>query len=108
MNRRRASLCAAAIALTVPLAGCVTVHGERADIPSVPRGEAAAVVARFLAVNNRVGSSYDAKGVLAVESGVLGATDEAGLRARHANHPEGNPGYAPLEFSDLHYLIPRQ
>lgn len=108
MNRRRVSLGAAAIALAVPLAGCVAVHGERADIPSVRAGEAASVVAKFLTVNNRAGASYDPGSILTVESGVLGATDEAGLRARHTNHPQGNPGYQPLVFSDIQYLIPRQ
>lgn len=108
MNRRRLCLGAAATALTLPLAGCVTVHGERANVPSVRRDEAARVLANFAAVNNRVGRTYDAKGVTAVESGALGTTDEAGLRAKHANHPEGNPGYQPLVFSDSRYLIPKQ
>lgn len=108
MNRRRLCLGAAAIALTLPLAGCMTVHGERENIPSVSKADAARVLANFTAVNNRVGKSYDAKGVTAVESGALGATDEAGLRAKHATHPDGNPDYGPLVFSDSRYLIPRQ
>lgn len=108
MYRRRLGLGAAAVALTLPLAGCVTVHGERENIPSAGRDEAARVLANFAAVNNRVGRSYDAKGVAAVESGALGTTDEAGLRAKHTNHPKGNPGYQPLAFSDSRYLIPRQ
>ncbi|WUH93833.1 hypothetical protein OG900_29445 [Streptomyces sp. NBC_00433] len=108
MNRRRVCLGAAAIALALPLAGCMTVHGERADIPSVGKAEAARVLANFAAVNNRVGRTYDAKGVTAVESGVLGTTDEAGLRAKHTNHPQGNPAYRPLVFSDARFAIPRQ
>jgi hypothetical protein len=107
MNRRRVSL-GAAVALTLPLAGCMTVHGERENIPSVQKAEAAAALAKFTAVNNRVGRTYDSKGVAAVESGALGTTDEAGLRAKHANHPQGNSGYRPLVFSDSRYLIPRQ
>ncbi|MFG1806390.1 hypothetical protein [Streptomyces sp. NPDC049040] len=108
MYRRRLCLGAAAIALTLPLAGCMTVHGERENIPSVGEGEAARVLANFAAVNNRIGRTYDAKGVTAVESGALGTTDEAGLRAKHTNNPAGNPGYRPLVFSDSRYLIPRQ
>lgn len=108
MKRRRVCLGGAAVALALPLAGCMTVHGERENIPSVQKAEAARVLANFAAVNNRVGKTYDAKGVTAVESGALGATDQAGLRAKHANHPQGNPGYLPLVFSDSRYLIPRQ
>jgi hypothetical protein len=108
MNRRGVCLGAAAIALTVPLAGCMTVHGERENIPSASKKEAASAVARFLAVTNEVSRDYDAKKVLTVEAGVLGATDEAGLRSRHAVDPDGDPGYEPLAFSDTEYLIPRQ
>lgn len=107
MNRRRVCL-GAAVALTLPLAGCMTVHGERENIPSVQKAEAAAALAHFTAVNNRVGATYDSQGVAAVEAGALGTTDEAGLRAKHTNHPEGNAGYRPLVFSDSRYLIPRQ
>ncbi|UWE08763.1 hypothetical protein [Actinacidiphila bryophytorum] len=108
MNRRRVCLGAAAVALALPLAGCMTVHGERENIPSVGKAEAATVLAHFTEVNNQVGRSYDAKAVTAVESGALGTTDEAGLRAKHTNHPQGNPHYKPLVFSDSRYLIPRQ
>jgi hypothetical protein len=99
---------AAAVALALPLAGCMTVHGERENIPSVRKAEAATVLAHFTEVNNRVGRTYDAKGVAAVESGALGTTDEAGLRAKHTNHPQGNANFKPLLFSDSRYLIPRQ
>ncbi|SHL10365.1 hypothetical protein [Actinacidiphila paucisporea] len=108
MNRRRVCLGAAAVALALQSAGCMTVHGERADIPSVGKAEAVRVLANFAAVDNRVGRTYDAEGVTAVESGALGTTDEAGLRAKHANHPQGNPGYRPLVFSDSRFAIPRQ
>ncbi|WP_031524920.1 hypothetical protein [Streptomyces sp. NRRL F-5123] len=109
MNRRRVGLGAAATALALlPLAGCVTVHGERENVPSVQQKRAAAVLANFLTVNNRANKAYSPQDILTVESGALGATDEAGLRARHTNHPQGNPGYQPLAFSDARYLIPRQ
>jgi hypothetical protein len=108
MNRRGVGLGAAAIALALPLAGCMTVHGERENIPSAPKKEAALVVAHFVSVTNEVSRTYDAKKVLTVESGVLGATDEAGLRSRHTQDPDGNSDYKPLAFSDTHYLIPRQ
>jgi hypothetical protein len=108
MIRRRLSLGAAALALTVPLAGCLTVHGERENIPSVQPAEAARVLAHFAAVDNAATKSYDPALVTQVEAGPLGAIDEAGVRAKHANNPAGNPSYAPLVFSDAKYLIPRQ
>ncbi|WNI15276.1 hypothetical protein [Actinacidiphila sp. ITFR-21] len=108
MIRRRPRLGAAVLALTVPLAGCVTVHGERADIPSVGRAEAARVLARFAAVDNAADKAYDPTLIPGIQSGPLGAIDEAGLRAKRANHPDGDPAYRPLVFSDTRYLIPRQ
>ncbi|MFI0899282.1 hypothetical protein [Streptomyces sp. NPDC020983] len=109
MNRRRVGPGAAVTALALlPLAGCMTVHGERENIPSVQEKKAAAVVAHFLTVNNSANKAYSPEDILTVEAGALGATDEAGLRARHTNHPGGNPDFTPLVFSDAHYLIPKQ
>ncbi|MFJ1583569.1 hypothetical protein ACIOC1_09645 [Streptomyces sp. NPDC088197] len=108
MNRRSLCLAAAATALAVPLAGCVTVHGERADIASVRPAEAAEVLANFAKVNNAATKAYDESLVAEIESGALGAIDEAGVRAKHANHPEGNASFTPLAFSDSRFLVPRQ
>jgi hypothetical protein len=108
MIRRRLCLGAAATALTVPLAGCMTVHGERALIPSVPRAEAATVLAHFAAQNNKATRHYDEQAITSIEAGPLGAADQAGVRAKHANHPQGNPGYTPLVFSEQRYFIPEQ
>ncbi|BBA97034.1 hypothetical protein RVR_2593 [Actinacidiphila reveromycinica] len=108
MIRRRLCLGAAAIALTVPLAGCVTVHGERALIPSIRPAEAAKVLADFAAQNNKATRSYDQQAIDAVEAGPLGAIDQAGVRAKHANNPDGNKGYSALEFSDARYFVPEQ
>ncbi|MYS24645.1 hypothetical protein GA0115240_16689 [Streptomyces sp. DvalAA-14] len=108
MIRRRLGSGAAALALAVPLAGCMTVHGERADIPSVRPAEAAQVLAHFAAVSNAATKAYDPALVTRIEAGPLGAIDEAGLRAEHAVSPAGNPAYAPLVFSDPRFLIPRQ
>lgn len=108
MIRRRLCLGAAAIALTVPLAGCVTVHGERALIPSIRPAEAAKVLANFAAQNNKATKSYDRQAITSIEAGPLGAIDEAGVRAKHANNPQGNPKYSALKFSDQKYFIPEQ
>jgi hypothetical protein len=108
MNRRRFCWGAAAVALTVPLAGCVTVHGERENVPAAQPDEAAQALANFVAANNAATKSYDPALITRTEAGPLGAIDEAGVRAKHANNPAGNPSYSPLVFSDTKYLIPRQ
>jgi hypothetical protein len=88
--------------------GCVTVHGERALIPSVRKAEAAKVLAGFARTNNKANETYDAKLMGTIETGPLGAADQAGLTARHTNNPDGNPSYTPIELSDTSFLIPRQ
>jgi hypothetical protein len=108
MIRRRLGLGAAVTALTVPLAGCVTVHGERALIPSVRAAEASKVLANFAAQNNKATKAYDEQDIASIEAGPLGDIDRAGVRAKHANNPRGNPAYSPLAFSDQKFLIPEQ
>jgi hypothetical protein len=108
MTRRRLCLGAAVVALSLPLAGCVTVHGESASVPSVRPGEAARVLAAFAAGNNAATKAYDAALIARVEAGPLGATDAAGLRAKHTGHPGGDPAYSPLVLSAARFLIPRQ
>ncbi|WP_328913132.1 MULTISPECIES: hypothetical protein [unclassified Streptomyces] len=108
MTRRRWCLGGAALALTVPLAGCVTVHGERAKIPSLRPAEAAQVLAHFASVNNAAAKAYDEQLIGSIEAGPLGEIDRAGVRARHANNPKGNPSFKPLVLSDARFLIPEQ
>jgi hypothetical protein len=108
MIRRRLCLGAAAVALAVPLAGCVTVHGERENVPSVQRAEAATVLAHFTAVNNEATRSYDERYIPQIESGPLGAIDAAGVRSAHTLHPQGASSYTPLVLSDTKFLIPKQ
>lgn len=108
MIRRRLCLGAAAVALTWPLTGCVTVHGERALVPSIRRAEAARVLAHFATVNNAATKAYDPKLITQIEAGPLGTVDEAGVRAKHTNHPAGNPSFTPLAFSDPKFLVPKQ
>lgn len=106
--RRGAGVGAAVLALSWPLAGCVTVHGERAYIPALRPAEAAKVLSEFAARNNEATHAYDPALITRIESGPLGAIDEAGVRAKHTNHPEGNAAYTPLVFSDARFAIPRQ
>ncbi|MCL2553206.1 MAG: hypothetical protein FWE75_13810 [Actinomycetia bacterium] len=108
MIRRRLALRAATLALVLPLAGCMTVHGERADIPSVAPAEAAKVLSHFATVDNEATKTWNPQLLGQIESGPLGAIDGAGVRAKHANNPGGNPQFSALEFSDSKFWIPKQ
>ncbi|WP_344531517.1 hypothetical protein [Streptomyces albiaxialis] len=97
-----------AAALTASLAGCVTVHGETAVVPAVGKDEAAKVLKTFTARNNKANSAYDTELNAAIETGALGAIDQAGLKSRKEIRPRGNPDYRRLELTDTRYLIPKQ
>lgn len=86
----------------------MTVHGERALVPSVTKADAAKALAHFAEVNNEANKNLDARLIATVETGPLGAVDEAGLTARHATAPGGNPDFRELILSDADFLIPRQ
>ncbi|MGI5352128.1 hypothetical protein ACQEU8_28640 [Streptomyces sp. CA-250714] len=95
-------------ALLVSLTGCVTVHGESAVVPALSKAEAAKVLETFVAKNNRANTAYDARLNATIESGALGAIDQAGLKSRKEVDPKGNPDYRPLKLTDTRYLIPEQ
>ncbi|WP_345944936.1 hypothetical protein SALCHL_001880 [Streptomyces albus subsp. chlorinus] len=95
-------------ALLASLTGCVTVHGESAVVPTVSKGEAAKVLASFVEKNNRANTAFDVDLNSSIETGPLGAIDQAGLTARKRVQPKGNPDYAPLKLTDTRYLIPEQ
>ncbi|PLW71197.1 hypothetical protein GQS52_20050 [Streptomyces sp. SCUT-3] len=99
--------CTLVAAVSVAATGCVTVHGESAVIPSVDRTEAAEVLERFTEATNEANTELDAKLTVPVESGPLAAIDQAGIKARAARNPDGNPGFKPLELTDPKFLIPR-
>ncbi|WP_103502875.1 MULTISPECIES: hypothetical protein [unclassified Streptomyces] len=108
--RVRARLTAAltGIALTASLAGCVTVRGEEALLPTTTEDEAADVLANYAEVKNEGNPAYDAELNSTVDTGTLLNINSAGHTARHRVHPEGNPNYQPMEFSDSVFHIPRQ
>lgn len=108
MKARVVTAAIAALVMSVTLSGCITVHGERVKLPAVTKAEAAKVVESFIKTNNRANRDLDAKLNGTIETGPLGAIDQAGLKARKKVHPEGNPEYSPLKFSDTRYLIPQQ
>lgn len=105
---RRAVVLAAALAAVAVLPGCVTVHGGRAVVPAVTEAEAAKVLDHFTETNNEANRTHDASLNATIETGALGAVDQAGLRARRAVHPDGSPDHRDLELTDARFLIPRQ
>lgn len=108
---RRARLLAAGAsttALMVMLSGCMTVHGETAVVPAVSESEARKVLKKFNDTSNKANRSYDASLNATIETGALGAIDQAGLRSRKSVQPGGNPEYRPLRLSDPRFLIPEQ
>jgi hypothetical protein len=97
-----------ATALVATLSGCVTVDGEAAVIPAVSKGEAAKVLRHFTTTSNKANRNNDPGLNGTIESGPLGAIDQAGLKARRKVSPEGNKQYEPLELTDTRFLIPKQ
>lgn len=109
MPRRRFPVPVALLAAALlTLSGCLTVHGEEVKRPAVTDKRADRVLAEFAKLNNRANEDFDLDVNARIEAGGLGAIDQAGLKVRKAEHPEGNPGYEPLAFSDTRYLIPEQ
>ncbi|SFC68405.1 hypothetical protein [Streptomyces aidingensis] len=105
--RSKAASIALAVSLALPLAGCMTVHGERAEVPAVTETEAQAVLEHYAEVSNEANLVYDEELNRTVDTGALGQINRAGHRARHEVHPEGNPDYRPLAFEDTRFHIPR-
>lgn len=109
-TRMRTALAALALtgSLVASVSGCVTVHGEEALVPAISQEDAEGVLDHYLEVKNEANPGYDAELTATIETGSLGEINGAGQVARARVHPDGNPGYTPLDFSDTRYLIPRQ
>lgn len=109
-SRRLPRLVTAAALLTLPLTltGCVTVHGERALIPSATRSDAAGALSRYTTIFDQAAKTFDAQAIATAETGPLGTTDQAGLRALRATRTGDNPDYAPVTLTDPRFYIPRQ
>ncbi|WP_189542144.1 hypothetical protein [Streptomyces gelaticus] len=88
--------------------GCVTVHGELEVVPGATRSEAAKALADFTTAYNAADKAYDPALDADRVTGPLGAINQAGLKARQKNHPDGNPDHSPLELTDARYLIPKK
>ncbi|QEV17808.1 hypothetical protein [Streptomyces alboniger] len=106
--RRPAAAAATVTALSVTATGCVTVHGEREVVPTATKAEAAGALKDFLAAYNKAEKTYDPAADAARVTGPLGAINQAGLKSRQIQHPNGNPGATPLKLTDVTYSIPRK
>jgi hypothetical protein len=110
--RRRFAAPAASAALTlalgVALTGCMTVHGERANIPSVAKADAPAALKQFLDGYNTAFRKLDPSLVTKTETGPLRDYNVGTLKAQRGDHPDGDPGFDPLQLTDAQYVIPKQ
>ncbi|MFE9855775.1 hypothetical protein [Streptomyces sp. NPDC005780] len=88
--------------------GCVTVHGELEVVRAATRSEAAQALADFTAAYNAADKAYDPALDADQVTGPLGAINQAGLRARQRNNPDGNANHRPLELTDATYVIPKK
>ncbi|MFD4947318.1 hypothetical protein ACFVYE_27605 [Streptomyces sp. NPDC058239] len=88
--------------------GCVTVHGELEVVPTATRSEAAQALKAFTTAYNAADKAYDPALDADRVTGPLGAINQAGLKARQKNNPDGNANHTPLELTDARYLVPKK
>lgn len=105
---RPVSYAAAVAVLSLTASGCVTVHGEREVVRTATRPEAARALKDFLTAYNKADKAYDPALDASRVTGPLGAINQAGLKARRAQHPDGNSRHVPLKLTDVSYAIPRK
>lgn len=86
----------------------MTVHGELEVVPSATKSEAAKALSDFTTAYNAADKAYDPALDADRVTGPLGAINQAGLRARQKNNPNGNANHQPLELTDATYLIPKK
>ncbi|WP_329616642.1 hypothetical protein OG244_29455 [Streptomyces brevispora] len=88
--------------------GCVTVHGELEVVPAATRSEAAQALKDFTSAYNAADKAYDPALDADEVGGSLGAINQAGLKARQKNNPNGNANHRTLELTDATYVIPKK
>ena len=103
----RPAAAAALVTLLYASTGCVTVHGERAVIPSATGAEARSALSSFVTAYNKADKAYDPTLDEDRVTGALGDINQSGLKAKRVNNPHGNPNHSPLELSDPQYTIPK-
>ncbi|WP_327367077.1 hypothetical protein [Streptomyces sp. NBC_01217] len=88
--------------------GCVTVHGELEVVPASTKSEAAKALSDFTTAYNAADKAYDPALDADRVTGPLGVINQAGLKARQKNNPDGNANHTPLELTDARYLVPQK
>ncbi|GGX12028.1 hypothetical protein [Streptomyces chryseus] len=106
--RRLVTGLATATALSLTASGCVTVHGELEVVPAATESEAARALKDFTAAYNKADKAYDPALDAGRVTGALGAINQAGLKARQTQSPDGNPRHDPLELTDAKFAIPKK
>ncbi|WP_455362558.1 hypothetical protein [Streptomyces sp. SYSU K21746] len=106
--RRLAGLTAAVTVLTGTASGCVTVHGELEVVPAATKAEAAQALKDFTDAYNKADRAFDPALDAGRVTGALGAINQAGLKAKGINNPNGNPQHVPLELTDAAFTIPKK
>ncbi len=86
----------------------MTVHGELEVVPAATRSEAARALDAFTTAYNAADKAYDPALDAEQVTGSLGAINQAGLRARQKNYPNGNAKHRALELTDANYVIPKK
>ena len=105
---RPVATAAAATALAMTATGCVTVHGEREIVPAATKAEARGALKDFLAAYNKADKELDPALDAGRITGPLGAINQAGLKSRSVQNPDGNKNHVPLELTDVKYAIPKK
>ncbi|MEN8655358.1 hypothetical protein ABCR94_33470 [Streptomyces sp. 21So2-11] len=88
--------------------GCVTVHGELEIVPAATETEAAQALKDFTLAYNKADKAYDPALDAGRVTGPLGAINQAGLKARQIQNPDGNPRHQPLELADAQFVLPKK
>lgn len=86
----------------------MTVHGELEVLPGATKSEAAQALKDFTDAYNKADEAYDPALDADRVTGSLGAINQAGLKARQKNNPDGNANHSPLELTDAAYTIPKK
>lgn len=108
-HARPASLLAVLVAalLTFAVTGCVTVDGEHTRVAPLDSREAARVLAEFDARNNEVYTKRDAALNARIETGPVGAIDQASLRIMQFTDPEHTRVIPEFTHDQPEFWIPR-
>ncbi|MGC0416580.1 hypothetical protein [Embleya sp. AB8] len=108
MRISRAVAATAALLVTALAAtGCVSVNGSGTPVEALDKRAAAKVLHDYEVRNNQAYANRDLPLNARVETGSLGALDQAGLRILSFTDPRGDLGKAPISHERPEFLIPK-